>query len=384
MQQYTVNDLFCGTGGMSIAFKQAGFKVNYACDFDKHCINSYNVNVGPEGVLADITTLTYKDIPKADVWTFGFPCQDLSCGGKQRNFIVKCIKCGKEFNILQGENTSCPKCGSTKIKSVTRSSCFFEVMRILQETKINLPNNLPKVILAENVPEIMYYSNNCIYEYNKLGYSCKFKTFNSKFWGVPQNRERVYIVGVQNNLEYFSFPNNNTIYKFPTEPSIPCKSLYPFLEKYVDKKYFIPYKYSKDTIEEFKNKNLKTKQGLPAYASDNSILSENTGVAIRLKDLPDEYSKGHISKRVYMTCGVFATLTTGAFEGIGRIFDTNLMCIRKLTPTEFGRLQGFPMHNWKFVTNDRNTYKMFGNAITVPLVKEIAISIYKFLEMRNL
>lgn len=133
-----VNDFFCGCGGMGIAFKNAGYEIAGAWDFDKYAVESYRANVGDHVQKADIKELHQADIPQADVWAFGFPCQDLSVAGKQRGMILKCEDCGEEIEINPEEytgNTICPKCSSNNFKAASRSGCFFEMMRLLEETE---------------------------------------------------------------------------------------------------------------------------------------------------------------------------------------------------------------------------------------------------------
>jgi len=133
-----VNDFFCGCGGMGIAFKNAGYEIAGAWDFDKYAVESYRANVGDHVQKADIKELHQADIPQADVWAFGFPCQDLSIAGKQRGMILKCEDCGEEIEINPEEytgNTICPKCSSNNFKAASRSGCFFEMMRLLEETE---------------------------------------------------------------------------------------------------------------------------------------------------------------------------------------------------------------------------------------------------------
>ena len=86
MSGLKVNDFFCGCGGMGIAFQKAGFEIAGAWDYDKHAVQSYRENVGNHVQKADIREMKWSDIPKADVWAFGFPCQDLSvAGGEERH-----------------------------------------------------------------------------------------------------------------------------------------------------------------------------------------------------------------------------------------------------------------------------------------------------------
>ncbi|MGC5327015.1 DNA cytosine methyltransferase [Brevibacillus sp. SYSU BS000544] len=197
-----VNDFFCGAGGMGLGFKQAGFDVVGAWDVDRYAVATYKENVGSYVLQKDITEMTYLDIPYAEVWTFGFPCQDLSYAGRR-------------VGLIEGK----------------RSSLFFEVMRLLDETIENQPENLPYILLAENVKGLKTYLSVLEEEFGKRGYSMYAELFNSKYWGVPQNRERYFVVGVNHVIEDdFTFPEQ-MINNIPNLSSI--------LEPYVDEKYYI-------------------------------------------------------------------------------------------------------------------------------------------------
>lgn len=91
---YTLNDFFCGCGGLGLGFQNAGFKIVGAWDFDKYAVATYRENVGDHVVQADIQKMCIEDVPKADVWAFGFPCQDLSVAGKQ---VVSNSQAYKQF-----------------------------------------------------------------------------------------------------------------------------------------------------------------------------------------------------------------------------------------------------------------------------------------------
>jgi len=176
---FTLNDFFCGCGGFGLAFKNAGFEIAGAWDIDKFAVKTYSRNVGSHVKQMDITEMTWRDVPKADVWSFGFPCQDLSIAGKQAG-------------LIEGK----------------RSSLFFEIMRLLDETEENAPENLPSVLIAENVKQLKRYIPLLEHEYKKRGYSAHIKLFNSKYHGVAQNRERYFIAGTRDGSGgTFAFQN---------------------------------------------------------------------------------------------------------------------------------------------------------------------------------
>lgn len=230
-----VNDFFCGCGGMGIAFKNAGYEIAGAWDFDKYAVESYRANVGDHVQKADIKELHQADIPQADVWAFGFPCQDLSVAGKQRGMILKCEDCGEEIEINPEEytgNTICPKCSSNNFKAASRSGCFFEMMRLLEETEREREHAMPAVIIAENVRGLRPYLPVLRLEYERHGYTAHIEMFNSKYWNVPQNRDRYAVVGTRNK--------KNLTFTFPKEQHEFVPKLSDYLEKDVPEKYYLP------------------------------------------------------------------------------------------------------------------------------------------------
>lgn len=230
---YRVNDFFCGAGGVGIGFKNAGFEVVWACDFDKYAVQTYRRNVGDHVVQADIKKLTHSDIPTAEVWAFGFPCQDLSVAGNKKGFCFKCEDCGEEFTLDDADyagTVKCPKCGGEHHKAASRSGMFFEIMRLLDETEADNPDNMPSVLMAENVKGLKPYIPVLEQEFQKRGYEAHVQLFNSKYWGVPQSRERYYIVGVRKEADTFNFPEEQ-------HENIP--KLSTALDHDVDEKYYI-------------------------------------------------------------------------------------------------------------------------------------------------
>jgi DNA (cytosine-5)-methyltransferase 1 len=235
MRKLKVNDFFCGCGGMGVAFQNAGYEIAGAWDFDKYAVETYRRNVGDHVKRQDIREMTYKDVPKADVWAFGFPCQDLSVAGKQRGMILKCEDCGQELEINPeeyGNETICPNCSGNNFKAASRSGMFFEIMRLLEETERNNPDDMPAVIIAENVRGLRPYLPVLNIEYERHGYTAHIQMFNSKYWGVSQNRERYAVVGTRDKLGlHFSFP----VEQHEFVPKLSSQ-----IEKNVSEKYYLP------------------------------------------------------------------------------------------------------------------------------------------------
>jgi DNA (cytosine-5)-methyltransferase 1 len=301
-----VVDLFCGCGGMGLGFQQAGFDIVYACDFDKFAINSYQHNVGSHATLADICNVVGTQIPKADVWTFGFPCQDLSIAGKQAGMEVG-----------------------------TRSGLFYEVMRLLDEVA-----EKPTIIMAENVKGLKNYLPVLEEEFQKRGYRMSVQLYNSKYWGVPQNRERYYVVGYKSSIE------------LPTEVKEVSSKLFDVLESNVPEKYFIPKEKAQKILE----------RAAELFGNPQDAFITSDGVSFCSTS---RYWKGI------------------AVSTVGKYRDTHVIpqpgSIRKLTPREYARLQGFP-ESYEIVVSDMQAYKQFGNSVTVPLVKAIAEKLKEVLQ----
>lgn len=391
IKNLTVNDFFCGCGGFGLGFKQAGFELVGAWDFDKYAVKSYAHNVSPKVKLMDITEMTADDVPYADVWTFGTPCQAFSVAGKQLGTKFKCIHCDHEEE-MQGEeiidrNTKCSKCGSESKAKDLRGVLFFEVMRLLKTTN---PNKLPKVILLENVKGIRKFIPTVKNEYEKRGYKMYYTLYNSKFWGVPQNRERYFIVGVHNSI--------NKDFIFPTENKNNIPQLHSILEHKVDESFFLPYEKCKSVIEAAKsgeltepdldlkqiasiskeelNDNERQRRVYSTNGISPSLLARSDGAKILVKGLLDMKASKQI-RQVYGIEGIAPTCDT--CEGGHR--QTKILDdyrVRKLTPREYARLQGFP-DSFEQVVSNTQFYKQMGNAVTVNVSKGIAESIKEFL-----
>ncbi len=237
--KFTVNDFFCGCGGMGLGFKQAGFTIAGAWDCDKYAAETYRANVGDHVKLADITQLTIADIPKADVWAFGFPCQDLSYAGKQGGMEMECGGCGAIWK-MNLQNRSCPECQSENFRAANRSGLFFEMMRLLDEA--GKSEKRPLILLAENVKALKPYLPVIKEEYAKRGYRAYATLLNSKFWGVPQNRERYFVVGICGRI--------SEEFLFPVEQHEHIPKLSSVLETDADEKFYIPDAKAKAIIEQ--------------------------------------------------------------------------------------------------------------------------------------
>lgn len=186
-------DFFAGIGGIRLGLEQAGHKCVGFCEFDKYARTAYKAMYDTEGEWEnhDVRTVKPYDVPAADLWCFGFPCQDISVAGKQKG-------------LQEGE----------------RSGLFYEIMRLLAGRR---KEDRPRWLLVENVKNLLSIGNGfdfarLLIEVGGYGYSLEWQLLNSKDFGVPQNRERVFIVGhLGNGSGRKVFPIS------PTDGENPCE-----------------------------------------------------------------------------------------------------------------------------------------------------------------
>ena len=320
----TLADFFCGCGGIGLAFKQSGFNIVGAWDLDKWACKSYAANLGSHVKVMDIQQMKAADVPQADVWSFGFPCQDISHAGLQKG-----------------------------LHAGDRSRMFFEVMRLLAETRSTNPTARPTFLLAENVKGLKKYLEVLREEYKKVGYRMEAKLINSLEWGVPQARERYYVIGVRDDYQgTFVFPESHN----PNRPTF-----LEILEPAVAESHYKP---ATKAAEIAQSHSPDRWQAIQAAAQPFHGRAVVTGVfGVKNGFIPQPYSN---------------TLDASAYKGIGcnqtrpavlEIVPT--LRIRKLTPREYARIQGFP-DDYKLVCSDTQMYKQFGNSVSVPVVKVLA------------
>lgn len=306
LEGYTFIDLFAGLGGFRIALESLGAKCVYSNEWDEPVNDVYEANFGtrPEG---DITKVDEKTVPDHDILCAGFPCQAFSISGKQRGF------------------------------EDSRGTLFFDVARIVKEKK-------PKVVFLENVKNFASHDNGRTIQVVKatmeeLGYSFNYKVLSAVDYGVPQKRERVYMVCFRNDL-------NVTDFKYPE--SFP-------LTKHVED-YLLP-----DDNEEVKNMYIERED---TYYN-NRIDNEYGNTSIRLGTV----NKGGQGERIYSTKGIAITLSAyggGVFAKTGGYLINGRT--RRLHPRECARLMGFP-DSYKIAKSWNQAYKQFGNSVVIDVLQ---------------
>ncbi|OXB24318.1 DNA (cytosine-5-)-methyltransferase [Flavobacterium tructae] len=311
-------DLFAGIGGFRLALQNLGGKCVFTSEWDLNAKKTYRANFG-EIPFGDITKEKTKNyIPENfDILCAGFPCQAFSIAGKRGGF------------------------------EDTRGTLFFDVAKIIKDKK-------PKAIFLENVKGLKSHDKGKTLETilnvlrNDLGYYVpEPEIMNAKEFGVPQNRERIYIVGFRKNLNIDSFQ-----YPEPFEEKVTFKSVKE--KKVVPTKYYLSTQYLQ-TLKDHKERHANKGNGF-GYSIikddeiSNSILvggmgrERNLVVDNRIKDFtPTTHIKGEVNR-----------------EGI-----------RKMTPREWARLQGFP-DNFIIPVADASAYKQFGNSVAVPAIQATA------------
>ena len=303
-----VASLFCGCGGLDYGFHKAGFEIVWANDFDKYAVETYNANFSNKAICADINEIDINTIPQHDVLIGGFPCQPFSMMGKENGFNDR------------------------------RGTLFFKVIEIIENQKKR--GQQPRIVVLENVRNLLTHDRGKTFKIIKetlenYGYNVFSSQLNSADFGVPQTRNRVFLVCLMDDVDYH-FPTGENLNIF----------LQDILEHNVEDKYFLSEKI------------LKT------------ILSNGTG---------GYYAKSEIDLKV-------ARPLTATMAKMHRACQDNYVTqskgIRRLTPRECARLQGFP-DEFKIVVSDAQAYKQFGNAVTVNVSYAIAKSILEQVECIN-
>lgn len=313
-------DLFAGIGGFRTGFEREGFKCVFSCEIDKNCQQVYLENYG-EKVESDITKIDEKKIPDFDVLLGGFPCQPFSISGRKKGF------------------------------DDTRGTLFFDICRIIKEKN-------PSVVVLENVKHIIHHDKGntiqvILSTLEDLGYITEMKVLNSKDFGLPQNRERILIIGSKNKNFDFS--------KLKKQTSLPLKY---FLDKEGDFEYL-----SKDEYTLIENPK-KQSSGLIFVGYRNKNIWKK---GIRPNTL--HLSRVHRQpNRIYSIDGYHPTIPSQETAGRFYIYLPEENRVRKLTINECYRIMGF---DDKFIKSPINAerYKQIGNSVAINMIQELAKNI---------
>lgn len=314
--------LFSGIGGFDLAMRNLGHEIVGACEIDRYARSVYARQFPRVRIWENATTINPKELPDFDIFCAGFPCQAFSIAGKRRGF------------------------------DDTRGSLFFEIARIAREKQ-------PSILFLENVKGLLSHDkgktfHTIISTLDEIGYDCQWQIINSKYHGVAQNRERIFIVGYSrkgSRREVFSFRKDDT--KIIGENNL----------KQLNKtEHDTGRIYHPDGLARSLRANsggMGSKTGLYAVVNDQRTLIYTAQVNHNMKQ--------NVQKRNN-------TWTLSTNPNDFALLDDKR--IRRLTPLECERLQGFP-DNWtKYdsegnIVSDTQRYRMCGNAVTVPVVEFI-------------
>ena len=306
MQKIKVIELFAGIGSQAMALRNIGIdhEIIGISEIDKFAYKSYEAIHGKVKNFGDITKI--DKLPYCDLLTYSFPCQDLSIAGQQKG-----------------------------ISKNTRSGLLLEVERLLLKAKEN--GTLPKNLLLENVKNLV--GKKFIKDFerwlnflNSLGYYSNWEVLNAKDYGIPQNRERVFVISSLENMHY----------KFPKPVELKSK-MKDLLEEKVDDKYYLSEKYLK-CFSDLKNRN--------------------------------GFTRGEkFNPRKFEDCNTAFAITTRAGQRATDNFIKTGEKIRKLTPLEVWRLMGFSDNDYYAAKSvgisNAQLYKQAGNSIVVTVLEAI-------------
>lgn len=300
-------DLFAGIGGIRLGVEQAFGSVDcvFTSEIDKHAVTTYKANFKDSHIFGDIKQIDENDVPDHDILLAGFPCQPFSQAGLKKGFTD------------------------------TRGTLFFDIERILLAKQ-------PKAFLLENVKQLKGHDKGRTFQtiidhLNNAGYKVFYEILKARDFGLPQNRERIYIVG---------FLDHSINFEFPKPTNLPTR-VGDILDDIVDEKY---------TISD------KLWSGHKRRKEQNRLNGKGFGYGLFNKE--SAYTNT-ISARYYK-------------DGSEILIEQENKNPRKLTPREAARLQGFP-EEYNIPVSDAQAYKQFGNSVCVPVVKAIATQIKKAL-----
>lgn len=322
-EKLTVVSLFSGSGGLDLGFLSTNrYEIVFANDFDKHACRTYSHNIGNHIVCDDISNL--KGLPKADIIIGGPPCQGFSTANPLRSF------------------------------DDPRNQLFKEYSRVLKEAK-------PKVFLMENVSGMTTMQNGNVFkliktELAQCGYKIYDKLLNAKDFGVPQNRKRIFVVGIRHDISAdFIFPtptvNNqeyNTIRTLISEKPIPDNDPNHIVSKLTD----------------------LNKQRLKFIPPGGSM-----------KDCPVELRNNSDNKRAMRRLSLDKVSYTIVHNNCDHYYHP--IEDRRITIREMARLQGYP-DNHVFFGSKSDQSKQVGNSVPVGLAKVMAESIWDFFQKNKL
>lgn len=311
LKEKTFADVCCGIGGFRLALEEAGARCVFASETDKFACQVYKDNFG-QTPMGDITKIEVSEIPDIDILCAGFPCQPFSVAGKQEGF-----------------------------KDAIRGTMYFYLLNIIEAKQ-------PEIVFLENVTNLEKHDNGNTFSIIKesleqLGYTVHYKNLNASDYGVPQNRNRLYIIAFHNdvNLKAFEFPTPIELTKCVSDILEPEANIPDSLYK-------------------------------PAY---DMVMKSDVKMRVNKPNQVAFVGKNRQGERIYSIEGTAITLTA---DGGGRFSKTGGYIIdgkpRKLSARECARLMGFP-DDFVIDTSSNQATKQFGNSVVVDVLQHIIANI---------
>jgi DNA (cytosine-5)-methyltransferase 1 len=311
--KFKVGSLYAGVGGICLGFINSGYDISWANEYDKNACITYKENFSHKLIEGDVMEINISSLESIDVLTGGFPCQPFSVAGYRKGIADN------------------------------RGNHFFRMLDFIDEMR-------PKVLLFENVKNLVGHDRGNTFqviknEIEQRGYTFFSKVLNTKDYGnIPHNRERIFIIGFDKHV----YPNSSYLFKFPKKENLVKSVEDVILEEKVDELYY--YREDKFIFN----------------ILNDSVINSNTIYQFRRHYVRENKSK------------VCPTLTANMGTGGHNVplIRTN-HGIRKLTPRECFRFQGFPdSFNLPNIANS-HLYKQAGNSVSVPVIEKIAQNILK-------
>lgn len=312
--EFTFVDLFAGIGGFRIPLQELGGNCVFSSEFNYHAQRAYELNFG-EVPFGDITKLNIDIVPKHDILCAGFPCQPFSISGKMKGF------------------------------EDTRGTLIYHVFKIIEKHQ-------PKVVFLENVKHLVYHDKKrtlgvILKHLEEMGYVVSKKVLNASDFGVPQNRERIIIIG--HKEKKFDFEKIK-------------KSTKPLLKDFLDEENDFEYLNEPYTILDEQKKQIS---GL-IFAGYRNKTIRKAGVRPGTEHLSRVHKQPN---RIYSTEGVHPALPSQ--ESSGRFWIWHERKVRKLTIQECYRIMGFP-DKFELLNNKSELYKQIGNSVAIPMIKAVS------------
>lgn len=329
-QPLRVIDLFAGIGGIRLGFDQAfgqDTDTIFVSEWDGNAAKTYIENFSSDHVRGDITAIQADEVPPFDICLAGFPCQAFSLAGSRKGF-------------------------SDDYKGKARGTLFFDVVRICE-------HHQPKVIFCENVKGLTIHDKGRTFSViegalEQLGYTVFSHVLNSRDFGVPQNRERIYVVAFRNDIapQEFEFPKTEGVKTVIGDilEDAPIPSKYYLSDTYM--------------------------ATLRAHRKRHEEAGNGFGYVVReLNDTAGAIVCGGMGRErnLIVDHRQHSMIPTTKIRG-----EINAEDVRKMTPREWARLQGYP-DSFKLTLADTHLYKQLGNSVTVPVIKAIATKIKQVL-----